>query len=308
MTASTPALVTPPAAEKAASPRPEAARGRPHRRRIGRERINWPVTIILAICSLTVLVPLYVTVSMSLKTTRQSVQSNAFSLPWPLSGSGFVEAWKLTDFPRSFTVSILIAAVAVTATIFLSVFASYAISRNWNRRLFRWAFYYILAAMFMPFPVIALPQVKFTGLAHLDNPIGVAVLHAMLQLAFSVMLFTAYLRTIPAELEESAEIDGASNWQIVRRIILPLLAPMSATVGIFAFLASWNDYMMPMLITSNPTLQTLPVIQQMFQTQFSNNYNISFASYLMAMAPSVIVYVFSQRWVMSGLTQGAVKD
>ena len=81
---------------------------------------------------------------------------------------------------------------------------------------------------------------------------------------------------------------------------LPLLAPMSATVGIFAFLYAWNDFMMPSLIISDPALQTLPVRQNLFQTQFSNNYNVSFASYLMAMAPAIIVYLFSQRWVMSG--------
>jgi raffinose/stachyose/melibiose transport system permease protein len=82
---------------------------------------------------------------------------------------------------------------------------------------------------------------------------------------------------------------------------------MSATVGIFAFLISWNDYMMPSLITSNSALQTLPVVQYIFQTQFSNNYNVSFASYLMAMAPAIIVFLFTQRWVMEGVTQGAVK-
>ena len=82
---------------------------------------------------------------------------------------------------------------------------------------------------------------------------------------------------------------------------------MCATVGIFAFIDSWNDFMMPSLIISDPDLQTVPVLQNMFQTQFSNNYNVAFASYLMAMAPAVIVYLFAQRWVMSGLTQGAVK-
>ncbi len=91
------------------------------------------------------------------------------------------------------------------------------------------------------------------------------------------------------------------------RLVFPLLAPMSATVGIFAFLASWNDFVMPSLITSDPALQTLPVLQQMFQTQFSNNYNVSFASYLMAMAPAIIVYLVTQRWVMAGVTQGAIK-
>ena len=82
---------------------------------------------------------------------------------------------------------------------------------------------------------------------------------------------------------------------------------MAATVGIFAFLYAWNDFMMPSLMISDPDMQTLPVRQQLFQTQFSNNYNVSFASYLMAMTPAIIVYLFSQRWVMESVTQGAVK-
>ena len=280
--------------------------GRGHGRR-PHDRGRWPLTIILAVCSLTILVPLYVTVSMAFKTTKQSVDGNAFSLPAPFSVNGFVQAWNLTDFPRSFGISVFVAAVAVGGTIILSAFAAYAISHNWEKKLFRYSFFYLLAAMFIPFPVVALTQVKLSGAIGLDNPIGVAILHVMFQLSFSVMLFTAFLRSIPAELEESARMDGCSTWGVFWRLIFPLLAPMSATVGIFAFLASWNDYMMPNLITADPALQTLPVLQQMFQTQFQNNYNVSFASYLMAMAPSVIVYVFAQRWVISGLTQGAIK-
>lgn len=271
------------------------------------DRFNWPLTIVLAVCSLSILVPLYVTLSMAFKTTSQSVDGNAFSLPAPFSIDGFVQAWSLTDFPRSFSISLFIAACAVVGTIFLSAFAAFAISHNWRKRLFRYSFFYLLAAMFIPFPVVALTQVKFSGMLNLDNPIGVAILHIMFQLSFSVMLFTAFLRSIPEELEESMRIDGCGTWGVFWRLIFPLLAPMSATVGIFAFLASWNDYMMPNLITANPALQTLPVLQQMFQTQFANNYNVSFASYLMAMAPSIIVYVFAQRWVISGLTQGAIK-
>lgn len=278
------------------------------RRRMSRaQRGRWTLTIVLALCSLTVLVPLYVTLSMAFKTTTQAVDGNAFSLPGPWSLDGFVQAWTLTNFPRSFAVSVGIAALSVAGTIILSALAAFAISRNWDRRLFRWSFFYLLAAMFLPFPVVALSQVSLSGIVHLDNPVGVAILHIMFQLSFSVMLFTAFLRSIPTELEESARIDGASTGQVFWRLIFPLLAPMSATVGIFAFLASWNDYMMPALIISNPAMQTLPVLQQMFQTQFSNNYNVSFASYLMAMAPSIVVYLFAQRWVMSGLTQGAIK-
>jgi raffinose/stachyose/melibiose transport system permease protein len=278
------------------------------RRRVGGgDRMNLPLTIVLVLCAVTVVVPLYVTLTTAFKTQAQAVDGNAFSLPAPFSVDGFVTAWNLTNFPAAFFVSVLVTAASVAGTVILGALASYAISRNWHRKLFRWSFFYLLAAMFIPFPVVALPQIQLTGLAGLDNPAGVAILHIMFQLSFSILLFTAFLRSIPNELEESARIDGATTWQTFWRLIFPLLAPMSATVGIFAFLASWNDYMMPSLITSDPALQTLPVVQAIFQTQFSNNYNVSFASYLMAMAPAIVVYLFTQRWVMEGVTQGAVK-
>jgi raffinose/stachyose/melibiose transport system permease protein len=280
---------------------------RRRRRRVGRERTNWPATILLLVCSLSVLVPLLITINMSLKTSGQAVDGQAFSLPAPLSLQSFTEAWELTSFPRALGMSAFITAVSVAGEIVISALAAYAIVRNWERRLFRWSFFYLLAAMFIPFPVVALPQVQLTGILGLDNPLGVAILHIVFALAFNTMLFTAFMRSIPIELEESMRMDGASTWQTFWQLIFPLLAPMAATVGIFAFLGSWNDYMMPSLITSNPELQTIPVLQQMFQTQFSNSYNIAFASYLMAMAPAIIVYLLAQRWVISGLTQGAVK-
>jgi raffinose/stachyose/melibiose transport system permease protein len=285
----------------------EGTSPKPVRSRFRMERVNWPGTIIIALCAVTVLIPLYVTISMAFKTQAQAVDGNAFSLPAPFSVDGFVAAWELTNFPLAFMITVLVTAATVAGTILLAAVASFAIARNWDRKLFRWSFYYLLMAMFIPFPVLALPQIQLTGLAGLDNPAGVTFLHIMFQLSFSVLLFTAFLRSIPLELEESARIDGASTWQAFWQLIFPLLAPMSATVGIFAFLASWNDFMMPSLIISDPSQQTLPVVQSIFQTQFSNNYNVSFASYLMAMAPAIIVYLFTQRWVMEGVTQGAVK-
>ena len=280
---------------------------RRRRGKVGRDRINRPATALLMVGALAVLVPLFVTVNMSLKTTEQAVDGNAFSLPSPFTLSSFVEAWNLTNFPRGFAISIFITVLAVAGEILISALAAYAIVRNWDRRLFRWSFFYLLAAMFIPFPVVALPQIQLTGMLGLDNPLGVAILHIAFALAFNTLLFTAFLRTIPIELEESMRMDGAGTWKVFWRLILPLLGPMCATVGIFAFIQSWNDFMMPSLIISDPSLQTIPVLQNMFQTQFSNNYNIAFASYLMAMAPAIIVYLFAQRWVMSGLTQGAIK-
>ena len=284
---------------------------RPPRRR-PREReegytVNWGLTALIAAASITVLVPLYFTIAMALKSAEEAATGTGFSLPWPLRFQNFADAWTLTNFDRALLISALITAVTVAGLIFLASTAAFAIARNWERRLFRYSYFYLLAAMFIPFPVIALPQIKLMSLAGLSNPVGVAILHILFGLSFNILLYSAFIRSIPYELEESARLDGATTWQVFWKLVFPLLAPMNATVGIFAFLQSWNDFMMPSLIIANPAQATIPVVQNIFQSQFSANYNVAFASYLMAMAPTVIAYLFAQRWVMSGVTRGAVK-
>lgn len=283
--------------QRAASPRPRASR----------TTRAWVRTLVLGVCSLAVLLPFLVGISMAFKTTDQAVEGQAFDLPRPWSLEGFREAWELTNFPTVFTVSLTITVISVIGSVLLSAMASYAIARHWHRPFFRFSCYYLLAAMFLPFPVLALSQVKLSGYVGLANPAGVILLHIMFQLSFNVMLFTAFIRGLPEELEESARVDGASTGRIFWTLIFPLMGPMTATVAIFTLLASWNDFMMPSMIIANPDMQTLPVVQKIFQEQFSNSYNIAFASYLLAIGPSVIAYVVCQRWVMSGLTQGALK-
>ncbi|MBM7331700.1 carbohydrate ABC transporter permease, partial [Agrobacterium sp. S2] len=158
-----------------------------------RSGVSWSGTLVLVLCAVTVLLPLYVTVAMAFKTQGQAVDGQAFSLPAPFSTDGFVQAWNLTDFPVGAGISLFVTAGTVAATILLAAFASYAIVRNWDRRLFRYCFYYLLAAMFIPFPVVALPQIQLTGRVGLDNPVGVVLLATMFQLSFSVLLFTAFL-------------------------------------------------------------------------------------------------------------------
>jgi raffinose/stachyose/melibiose transport system permease protein len=279
------------------------------RRRTGGRggRFNWWLTGILAACSLTIFVPLYFAIAMSLKTAAQTGTGTGFAFPWPMHFSNFTAAWTETDTPIHLAMSVLVALIAVTGEILISSIAAWAIVRNWSHWQFRCSFYYLLAAMFIPFPVIALAQVKLTSAIGLDNPFGVAILHILFALSFNVLIYSAFIRSIPEELEESARMDGCTTWQAFRRVVFPLLAPMNATVGIFAFLASWNDFQMPYLITANPRWQTLPVIQNLFQTQFSANYNIAFASYLMAMIPTLIGYVFAQRWIIAGLMRGSIK-
>src|ERR1700758_1983487 len=279
------------------------------RRRLTPEggRINWGLTAVIAIISLIVLVPLYFAIAMALKSPAQTGTGTGFNFPWPIQWGNFRAAWDLTDFPLAFSMSLLVTVIAVVGEILVSALAAWSIVRNWGHWQFKATFIYLMLALFIPFPVVALPQVKLTAAIGLDNPFGVAILHIMFQLAFNVLLFSAYIRGIPVELEESARIDGCSTWQTFRRVVLPLLTPIAATVGIFAFLQSWNDFMMPRLITANPKYQTLPVVQYLFQTQFTTNFNVAFASYLMALLPTLVAFLIAQRWVVSGIMRGSIK-
>jgi len=287
---------------------PRVARARPGRGQAKEKyRVSWRITIIMAVASLAVLIPIYFAVTMALKTPDQT-SGAGFSFPFPVHFENFKTAWEIVDTGRALVISAFVSVISVLGEIMLSSIAAWAIVRNFDKKFFRYSFFYILAAMFIPFPVVALPQIKLMALLHLDNPLGVAILHILFSLSFNILLYSAYIRSIPMELEESARMDGCTTLGTFRRVVLPLLAPMNATVGIFAFLQSWNDFMMPSLITSNPKLQTLPVVQQLFTSQLATiSLNVAFASYLMAMLPTLIGYVIGQRWVIAGVMRGAVK-
>ena len=165
-----------------------------------------------SLCALTVLVPLYVTVTMAFKTHRAGRRRQRVLAARPVQRRRLRRTRGSSPTSRSrFAISVLVTAGTVVGTVLLAAFASFAIVRNWDHKLFRWSFFYLLAAMFIPFPVLALPQIQLTGLVGLANPVGVTILHIMFQLSFSVLLFTAFLRSIPFELEESARIDGATH-------------------------------------------------------------------------------------------------
>jgi len=288
---------------------PAVARGTAPRRRTrpgGADRVNWWLTALLLVLALTIAIPLYFAVVTALKTTDQ-LGGTGFGLPTHVQWSNFADAWRLTDFPRTALNSAIITVGAVVLTLLTNSMVAYAIARNMSRKLFKGLYYYFVSALFVPFPIIMLPVAKETALLHLDNRLGLVLLYVVYGLAFNIFIFTAYIQSIPSELEEAAAMDGASTWGIFWRVIFPLLAPMNATVGILTCLWAWNDFLLPLVILSDPGSATLPLVQYVFQSQFQTNYPAAFASYLMAMAPLLLVYVFAQRWVISGVTRGAIK-
>jgi raffinose/stachyose/melibiose transport system permease protein len=274
--------------------------------RSSRPRVNWWLTSLLAVCSLTVLIPLYFTIVTALKTPDQ-LTGSGLGIPERVDWQNFSDAWELTNFPRALMNSALITVGAVLLTLLTNSLVSYAIARNMHRRRFRILYYYFVSALFVPFPIIMLPVVKQTSLLNMDNQAGLIFLYVVYGLSFNIFLYVAYIQSIPREMEEAARTDGAGTWTVFWRVIFPLLAPMNATVGILTCLWAWNDFLLPLVVLSDPDARTLPLVQYVFQTQFSADYTTAFASYLMAMAPMLLVYAFAQRWVISGVMRGSLK-
>lgn len=296
----------PPADSGAADqpPTPRHTRRRPQPE--DSQRTNWWLTGVLIVLSLSVLVPLYFTIVTALKTPDQ-LGGSGFGLPTEVRWANFSDAWTLTDFPRAALNSAIITGGALIFTLLTNSMVAYAIARNMHRRLFKGLFFFFVSALFVPFPILMLPVAKQTAMLGLDNQVGLILLYTVYGLSFNVFIYVAYIRSIPHELEEAARVDGASTWGVFWRIIFPLMAPMNATVGILTCLWVWNDFLLPLVIVSDPGAATIPLVQYVFQGQFQTNYSVAFASYLMAMAPLLIVYIFAQRWVISGVTRGSVK-
>ena len=161
--------------------------------------------------------------------------------------------------------------------------------------------------MFVPFSILMMPLVKQTAQMGLGNRAGVILLYLVFYMPMNVLLYSGYLKNIPIALEEAADIDGASTWITYWKVVFPMMMPMHATVAILTALGTWNDVMTPLVIMSGTGQNTLPLAQLNFQTQFGTNYNLAFASYILALIPILIFYVICQKQILNGVANGAVK-
>lgn len=205
--------------------------------------------------------------------------------------------------------SVLITGVSLLLISIFLPMASYAIARNLNKKYYKFLFGYFSIGMFIPFQVIMIPLTKLMSRLHMMNQGGLILLYLTFSFIQGVFLFVGYIKTLPYDLEEAAYIDGCTVRQAYMKVILPLLRPMSATVFIINALWIWNDFMLPLLILNrSPKFWTLQLFQYNFKSQYTFDYNLAFASFLMCMLPIIVVYIFMQKHIISGLTSGAVKS
>ena len=274
------------------------------------ERVNWPVTILLIIGLITVAFPLYMTIVIAFKQPSEMTNSisGILSLPKSWSLANFAEAMRVTDFWHSLFNSFMITLITVVLSILVHSMIGYAVGRNKAKnKFYNFSYLYIVSGMFVPFAILMMPLVKQTAQMGIDNLVGVILCYVVFYMPMNVLLYSGYLVNIPMALEEAARVDGANTFRTYWSIIFPIMKPMHATVAVLTALGTWNDVMTPLVIMSGSGMNTLPLAQLTFQTQFGTNYNLAFASYLLALLPILIFYIICQKQILNGVVKGAVK-
>ena len=168
----------------------------------------------------------------------------------------------------------------------------------------------MVAAMIIPFQSIMIPLVSIYGaqLNVLNHRLTLVFMHTGFAMSMSVFIYQGFIKSnIPLSLEEAAYIDGASRWQIFRKVVFPLVKPTTATLIILNALAFWNDYLLPSLVLGKKEMFTLPLSTYSFYGTYSADYGVIMAALVLTVAPILVMYLLLQKQIISGVVAGAVK-
>ncbi len=243
--------------------------------------------------------------------TKADITSNPLALigKHGFTTKNFPEAMRKMDFWRVFFNSVVITISATVLTIIFSSMASFVIVRNkWKACTL--LFSLMVASMVIPFQVLMVPLVSVYGgiVGVLNHRLTLVLLHTGFSVSMATFMFHGAIHTnIPIELEEAAFIDGCTRWQTFWKIVFPLLKPTIATITIIDAMAFWNDYLLPSLVLQKKELYTIPIATQSFYGTYSTDIGLVMAALLLAMLPILILYLFLQRYIVKGVTSGAVK-
>ena len=222
----------------------------------------------------------------------------------------FPEAMKKMNFWTVFGNSLFITTLSTILTILVSAMTSFVIVRNGKLKFCSGIFALMVASMVIPFQVLMVPLVSVYGglFGALNHRLTLILMHTGFSVSMATFMFHGAIHTnIPLELEEAALIDGCSRWQTFWKIVFPLLKPTIATVAIIDAMAFWNDYLLPSLVLTKKELYTIPIATQAFYGTYSTDIGLVMAALLLAMLPILILYLFLQKYIVAGVTSGAVK-
>jgi ABC-type glycerol-3-phosphate transport system permease component len=227
--------------------------------------------------------------------------------PGPFSLESFANLLRVTDFPRYFANSLLVASVTTLVTLVVATFMAYAVAR-YRSRGSRVVVLTMLYAYMLPPLLLAIPLfILFSRIGLADTTLSLVISHLTITLPLGVWLLWGFFKTLPFELEEAALVDGASVPAMLWRVTLPLSLPGMTTAGLFAFLLSWTDYTYALMMISADARKTIPLGLAAMMGDYDLRWGEMMAGSVLISLPLLVILAFLSRWFVGGLTVGAVK-
>lgn len=252
------------------------------------------------------LFPIYIAVLNAFKTNGEMAR-NILAFPDFINLSNFATAIDRLNFMRSTFNTLVITFFSVAGIILSSSLAGYKLARTSGKLS---AFFYSLfvASMLIPFHSIMIPLTETAMLFNVKGSLfGTVAIYIGLGVNMAIFLYTGFVKSIPIELEEAAIIDGCNEFQTFFYVILPLLKPISATIAILNALWIWNDFLLPLLMITDQRNYTLILSANSFFGKYTADWTALLAGLLMTSLPLIVFYLFFQKYIVKGITAGAVK-
>lgn len=251
--------------------------------------------------------PLVFMISTALKAHIYIIETPPQFFPRHPTFQNFVDAWSSNNFGAFFTNSLLVAISTTILSVLLAAMMAYAFARFAfpGKTVF---FYSLLLTLMIPSLMLIIPQFLLAkNLGLLDSRPGLVFVYIATSLSLNTYLLRAFFEQLPRELEQAAEVDGASHFVIFTRIVMPLSTPALATTAIFTFLFAWDEFPWAVTAINSDANKTLPMAIALFQSAHQTEWGLVFAASLIAILPVITVFVVFQRYFVRGLTTGALK-
>jgi len=267
---------------------------------------NGAIQAVLLLNAFIMIYPLFVMVISSFKTNAE-IFTSPFALPHSFSLANAGKVWTDTNFVRYLANSIGVTAASIVLIVIFSTMAAYAIAR-YEFRGNALILMFFLSGMTVPLKLAIIPLfIQLDTLHLIDTYAGLVLVYVAMGIPSAVFIMTGFLRALPRELEEAPRIDGASEWQVMMLVMLPLARPAMVIVAIQNAVPIWNDFFFPLILITSDSLKTLPQGLTVFMGEFTTNWGVLFTGLSLAALPITFVYIALSRHFIAGITQGAVK-
>ena len=265
------------------------------------------IYIPLTIAAIWTLFPLYWTFITSLKTGPEISSKPVTYLPHLATLENYLKAWNIGGFSRYFMNSVIVSVVSMVFTVLFATMAGYAMARYRFRG--KMAFMLLLlCTQFVPTAMLIIPLFQIFNKAGLINShLSLIITYTTFHIPFNAMLMSTFIKGIPYSLEEAAKVDGCSSKQAFIHVLLPVLLPGLAAVAAYSFISSWNEYLYALMFLTSGRKYTLPIGLSMMIGEYSINYGQLTAGSVIALLPVILMFMYVQKYMVSGLSSGAVK-